>query len=58
MKPFPFRLHPLFLSILVAPMAAGSGYSVGTQSVSAQGTANANGAEALDASVILIIQQA
>lgn len=52
MKPFPFRLHPLFLSILVAPMAAGSGYSVGTQSVSAQGTANANGAEALDASVI------
>ncbi|MBK8973120.1 MAG: transporter [Hahellaceae bacterium] len=47
-----FRLHPLFLAILVAPMAAGSGYSVGTQSVSAQGTANANGAEAMDASVI------
>lgn len=52
MTAYPFRLHPLFLAILVAPMAAGSGYSVGTQSVSAQGTANANGAEAMDASVI------
>jgi long-chain fatty acid transport protein len=44
--------HPLFLSVLISPLSLASGYNIGTQSVSAQGTANANGAEAQDASVI------
>ncbi len=46
------RPYPLFLAALISPVSLASGYNIGTQSVSAQGTANANGAEAMDASVI------
>jgi long-chain fatty acid transport protein len=45
------RLSCIFIT-LISPYAFASGYNVGTQSVSAQSTANANGAEAVDASVI------
>lgn len=47
-----FRLTALAAAVLGAPAAMASGYNFGTQSVTAQSTANANGAEANDASVI------
>lgn len=52
-------MHPKYLSLIVALAlgaasldAAASGYRFGSQSVSAQGTAESNGAEAADASTI------
>lgn len=40
------------LTLLCAPLAHASGYRFGTQSAAAEGTANANGAEAADASTL------
>lgn len=48
-------VNPLMLAllgVLAAPLAQASGYHFGSQSASAQGTANANAAEASDASVL------
>jgi long-chain fatty acid transport protein len=47
-----FSILASLLAWLASSPALASGYNIGTQSVSAQGTANANGAEALDASTL------
>ncbi|MBB4865570.1 long-chain fatty acid transport protein [Pseudomonas nitritireducens] len=52
LRPWPLALGSWCLIAVPAQQALASGYHFGSQSVSAQGTAHANGAEAADASTI------